>query len=79
MEAAKNDQRKKRRQPAGPLAEVYRRLVRIHVSAASTTNDDPKIRPWVVHQLMDVLHYIESVEEDEGMSSGRSSAPVTNG
>jgi hypothetical protein len=53
-----------RRRIEEPLGEVYRRLVGIHASAAEATNADPHIRGWVVNQLMDVLHYIESVEQE---------------
>jgi len=63
METARSDQKAKRRRPEGPLREVYRRLVSIHASAEEATNDDPTIRPWVANEIMEVLHYIESVED----------------
>ena len=65
LDTAGSGQKTKHRRPKGPLAEVYRRLVRIHASAAEATNDDQAIRPWVVHELMDVLHYIESAAEED--------------
>jgi hypothetical protein len=65
-----------RRRPDGPLAEVYRRLVRIHASAAEATDDDPKIRPWVVHELMETLHYIESIGDADGAAPKQTARPT---
>lgn len=73
METARSDQSVKRQRPQGPLEEVYRRLVKIHASAAEATNDDPEIRGWTVKQIMDVLHYIESVEDADPSSATASS------
>lgn len=63
METARSDPKARPGRREGPLAEVYRRLARIHASAAEATNDDPEIRAWTVNQIMDVLHYIETVEQ----------------
>ena len=48
-------------QPAEPIAEIYRRVVRIHASMAEATDDDRDIRRWGVTQLMELARYIESL------------------
>ena len=62
MESARPKPHAKPVQPAGALDEIYRRVVRIHISLASATDDDRDIRGWSVRQLMDLAHYIESLD-----------------
>ena len=46
----------------GPLADVHRRLVGIHAALAERPTIDADVRSWTVHELMDVLRYIEDAQ-----------------
>lgn len=54
-----------------PIAEIHRRVVRIHASMAEATDDDPEIRRWGMSQLMELARYIESVRSASQLSGER--------
>ena len=45
------------------LTDVHRRLVGIHAALAERTSIDAEVRAWTIHELMDVLRYIEGVKD----------------
>ena len=62
MESAQSKESTTPGQPAEALAEICRRVVRIHLSLASATDDDCDVRRWSVRQLMDLIHDLESLD-----------------
>ena len=63
MATRQPDRRAKEEQPITPLAEIYRRVVRIHAAIATASRDDPDLRRWSLEKLMDLLRYIEQIED----------------
>lgn len=76
MESVRSKQQSTSGQRADVLKEIYRRVVKIHISLATTTDDDRDARRWSVRQLMDLLNYIESLDvPDPSKNDAEHAAP----
>ena len=65
MAAAHPDRRSKNRPTGSSLAEIHRRLVRIHYPLAEAMSVDETLHRRTLERLMDLINYVDASVDAE--------------